>query len=222
MLLPRAPDSVGKDMDARRYLHQARLDRHLTLEQIAVRTALSPTVLRNLDDGRFERLPSGLYARSYVRAFAGEVGLDPEEALRDVEHLLPGAAIGIAQDVPALTAAAPPQTSRSIERAVAPAAVTRLGAAAIDALILLAISALVLGSTVNLVGLPAEDFLREAGLPFAAFCAIPILLYFAIFEGLGGRTPGAAMLIALAPHDPSSHADRTHELPPAAHPSQIP
>lgn len=78
-------------MDIRRQLNEARLERSLTLEQIAMRTALSASVLRHLDEGRFELLPPGLYARSYVRAFAAEVGLDPEATLARLEHLLPGA-----------------------------------------------------------------------------------------------------------------------------------
>ena len=87
-------------MDPRRHLYHARINSHLTLQQIAVRTALSPSVLRNLDEGRFELLPSGVYARSYVRAFAVAVGLDPEITLSEVEHLLPGAP----DPIPALNA----------------------------------------------------------------------------------------------------------------------
>ncbi len=78
-------------MEHRRYLYHARISSHLSLEQIGLRTALSPSVLRNIDEGRFHLLPSGLYARSYVRAFAGAVGLDPEAALAEVESFLPGA-----------------------------------------------------------------------------------------------------------------------------------
>lgn len=75
----------------RRLLYHARINARLSLEQIGIRTALSPTVLRNLDEGRYELLPSGVYARSYVRAFATAVGLDPETALAELEPLLPGA-----------------------------------------------------------------------------------------------------------------------------------
>jgi hypothetical protein len=74
----------------RKFLYHARINRQLTLEQIGLRTALSPTVLRHIDEGRFELLPSGVYARSYVRAFATAVGLNPEEALAQVEPYLPG------------------------------------------------------------------------------------------------------------------------------------
>jgi hypothetical protein len=93
----------GGVMDTRRRLYHARITSHLTLEQIGVRTALSPTVLRHIDGGKFELLPSGVYARSYVRAFAAEVGLDPEAALAELEDLLPGAP----DPVPALNAIRP-------------------------------------------------------------------------------------------------------------------
>ena len=52
---------------------------------------MSPAIVRKIDEGRFGELPPGLYARSYVRSFASAVGLDPAEALKEVEHLLPGA-----------------------------------------------------------------------------------------------------------------------------------
>ena len=78
-------------MENRRNLYHARINSHLSLQQIGARTALSPSVLRHIDEGRFEQLPSGLYARSYVRAFAGAVGVNPEEALAAVEAFLPGA-----------------------------------------------------------------------------------------------------------------------------------
>ena len=118
-------------MDSRRYLYHARVNSHLTLEQIGVRTALSPTVLRDLDEGRFERLPSGLYARSYVRAFAVAVGLDPENALAELEHLLPGAP----DPVPVLNAKDPSVGERASKAARQVyergcAAVRRLGAEA--------------------------------------------------------------------------------------------
>jgi hypothetical protein len=78
-------------VDVRRHLYHARISKHLSLQQVGTRTALSPSVLKNIDEGRFELLPSGVYARSYVRTFAAEVGLDPESTLAQLEHLLPGA-----------------------------------------------------------------------------------------------------------------------------------
>jgi hypothetical protein len=84
-------------VENRRYLYHGRINSHLSLEQIGLRTAISPSILRNIDEGRFELLPSGLYARSYIRAFAAAVGLDPEAALAAVEPYLPGAPDPLAQ-----------------------------------------------------------------------------------------------------------------------------
>src|SRR5688500_14487545 len=71
-------------------LHDARLRKNVSLAILAARTSLSPAVVRKIDEGRFGDLPPGLYARSYVKSFATEVGLEPAEALKAVEHLLPG------------------------------------------------------------------------------------------------------------------------------------
>lgn len=70
-------------------LHRGRVERGIDLGQVAARTFLSPQVVQNIDDGRFDALPPGLYARSYVRAFASAVGLDPDEVLRELEAALP-------------------------------------------------------------------------------------------------------------------------------------
>ena len=72
-------------------LHDARARKNLSLAELSSRTSLSPAIVRKIDEGRFGELPPGLYARSYVRSFASAVGLDPAEALKEVEHLLPGA-----------------------------------------------------------------------------------------------------------------------------------
>ena len=54
-------------------LHDARVQRGITLTAIASATRLSPWIVKALDSGRFDAIPAGLYARSYVRAFAGAV-----------------------------------------------------------------------------------------------------------------------------------------------------
>ena len=78
-------------MDTRWNLHRARLSKGIGLDRISAITALSPSIVRRIDEGRFDELPGGLYARSYVRTFAEAVGISPEAALKDVELLLPGA-----------------------------------------------------------------------------------------------------------------------------------
>ena len=59
--------------------------------QLAALTLLSPGILHKIDEGRFTELPGGLYARSYIRAFASVVGLDPEDVVRELGERLPPA-----------------------------------------------------------------------------------------------------------------------------------
>ena len=72
-------------------LHLARVQRGMGLSQLAARTLLSGPIIDKIDEGRFAELPGGLYARSYIRAFASAVGLDPEEAVRELAERLPPA-----------------------------------------------------------------------------------------------------------------------------------
>jgi cytoskeletal protein RodZ len=60
-------------------LRQAREQRGLSLHDIANSTKISMAVLKAIEANDFSRLPGGLFARSYVRAFAERVGLNPDE-----------------------------------------------------------------------------------------------------------------------------------------------
>ena len=72
-------------------LHRGRLERGLSIADIAASTRLPPSMVTKIDEGRFEELPAGVYARGYVRAFAAAVGVDPARVLRDLDGLLPEA-----------------------------------------------------------------------------------------------------------------------------------
>ena len=50
----------------------------LTLEGLATRTKIPPQILSAIERDAFERVPSGIFARGYLRAYASAVGLDPE------------------------------------------------------------------------------------------------------------------------------------------------
>lgn len=60
----------------------------MSLRQIADATKLSVSTLDALERGKVGFLPGGIYRRAIVRSYAREVGLDPEEMLREflVEH----------------------------------------------------------------------------------------------------------------------------------------
>ena len=62
-------------------LRTAREGRGISLQSIAEETKVSVALWEAMERNDFTRWPSGLFARSYVRAFARLVGLDPEEVV---------------------------------------------------------------------------------------------------------------------------------------------
>lgn len=64
-------------------LREARERRGVSLRQIAERTKVSVAALEALERNDQRRLPGGIFSRALVRSYAAEVGLDPEEAVRD-------------------------------------------------------------------------------------------------------------------------------------------
>lgn len=60
-------------------LKQAREGRGISLRQIATSTKISTVALEALERGDLSKLPGGIFSRAFVRAYAVEVGLDPDE-----------------------------------------------------------------------------------------------------------------------------------------------
>jgi cytoskeleton protein RodZ len=72
-------------------LRLAREKRGLTISQVAEHTKLSPYAIGKLENGKLSALPGGIYLRATVRAYARFVGLDPEDAVRDLVIAYPAA-----------------------------------------------------------------------------------------------------------------------------------
>jgi cytoskeleton protein RodZ len=64
-------------------LRQTREARQITLQQIADITKISPGVLEAIERDDLKRLPGGIFTRSFVRAYASQLGVDPERTLRE-------------------------------------------------------------------------------------------------------------------------------------------
>lgn len=64
-------------------LRRARDSRGISLRQVANVTRISVRALEAVERNDLSRLPGGIFTRSFVRAYAAEVGLDPEGTLRD-------------------------------------------------------------------------------------------------------------------------------------------
>ena len=64
-------------------LREARERRGITLRQIAATTKISVSALEGLERNDVSRLPGGIFSRALVRAYAAEVGLDPEATVHE-------------------------------------------------------------------------------------------------------------------------------------------
>ncbi len=77
------PDSAGRAGNVGARLRAAREARQASLGRIAAITKISVSALEALEQNDLSRLPGGIFTRAFVRAYATEVGLDPEETVRD-------------------------------------------------------------------------------------------------------------------------------------------
>jgi transcriptional regulator with XRE-family HTH domain len=59
-------------------LRRVRMQHGVTIEQIAAATKVSASLWSALERNDLSRWPTGIYARAYVRAYAVEVGIDPQ------------------------------------------------------------------------------------------------------------------------------------------------
>ena len=64
-------------------LKQTRESKRVSLRQIANATKLSVSALEAIERNDIGKLPGGLFARSFVRAYASELDLDVEQTVRD-------------------------------------------------------------------------------------------------------------------------------------------
>jgi transcriptional regulator with XRE-family HTH domain len=72
-----------------RRLRAERERRRITLESIAANTKISVGLLRALERDDVARWPSGIFRRSFIRAYASAIGLDPDDILQEFLTLHP-------------------------------------------------------------------------------------------------------------------------------------
>lgn len=69
-------------------LRRERLKRRLDLEGVSRELKISPRLLEAIEDERFDRLPGGVFAKSFVRQYARMLGLDEEEIVSELQRIL--------------------------------------------------------------------------------------------------------------------------------------
>jgi transcriptional regulator with XRE-family HTH domain len=70
-------------------LRRIRVQRGVTLEQIADATKVSVDLWKALEKNDFSRWPTGIYARSYLRSYSVAIGVDAETTVDDFCRFFP-------------------------------------------------------------------------------------------------------------------------------------
>lgn len=68
-------------------LRQERIDRRLTIDDVARETRIKPRFLVAIEADDFDSLPGLVFARSFVRQFANALSLDPEPLVAEMPKL---------------------------------------------------------------------------------------------------------------------------------------
>ena len=64
-------------------LRRIRVQRGVSINQIVANTNVGASLWEGLERNDFDRWPTGIYARSYVRCYAKAIGVDPEATVDD-------------------------------------------------------------------------------------------------------------------------------------------
>ena len=145
-------------MDIGTQLRNAREARGLTLDALSRSTRVQPRILSAIEQNDSMRLPPRPYGRGFVRAYASEVGLDPEGTVRDFFSQF------------ALVSPAPAAANDSIVAPTRSAATARRWRFPLTAVLTYA----VVGGLVILVGRWAIQDRGEAGAVGTAGTVVPV------------------------------------------------
>lgn len=85
-------------------LRRARERRGLRIEDISARTKIKPSFLHGIELGNYEALPGHFFTRAFIRSYAREVGLPPDELVRDYDRRHPAEAPPLAEIAAAVEA----------------------------------------------------------------------------------------------------------------------
>ena len=86
---PSAPPGRPRSRTISARLEEARSSKGLTLEEAERDTRISRRYLEALERGQYDLLPAPVYARGFMRSYAGYLGLDPAEAVMSMPTELP-------------------------------------------------------------------------------------------------------------------------------------
>jgi transcriptional regulator with XRE-family HTH domain len=189
-------------MEVHEQLRQARERRGFTLEDVHNRIGVRLQVLMDLERGAYGALPSGLYGRHAVRAYARTVGLDADAILESVGQLLPepedpldglARVRGFSRKARAAEPIGETPEPVTIETAQDDWSVhtRRVLAAAIDGAVLLGVAVGLVALTVAAAGTSLTAVAPVAAPAWIFLIGLVSALYFALLGGIARETVGA-------------------------------
>lgn len=81
--------SADRSSDFGPRMRRLREQRGVALRDIAETTKISVTALEALERNDISRLPGGIFSRGFVRAYAEQIGADPEATVREFIERFP-------------------------------------------------------------------------------------------------------------------------------------
>ena len=195
-------------------MRQSRERKGLTVAALAEKAGLRKPLVDVIERGAFDELPSGLYGRSAVRAYAKAVGLspdaviaevsgqlrlpeDPLEGLVRVHGLRPRAKREPAPEVPCWEA----QELEDREWRFA-------AASAIDGALLITVTTVLIQLTAVAAGTRVADVLHAAGPALFLIVATVAVTYFILLGGVRNATFGCVLAQVQPERRPCGQADR--------------
>lgn len=175
-------------------LRQARHARGFELSELARRTRLGVHLFDALEQGQYQALPRGLYARAVIRSYAEAVGLDADAVVAEVVSLLPEVEDPL--DGLARVRGLERQPKRTVVTADPVPELSSLTArealaTAIDSGLLASIDLSLLGASAWACGVTVERLLEVAAPAMLMMFALIAGLYFLLLAGVAGETPGS-------------------------------
>jgi hypothetical protein len=178
------------------------------LRAFSGRTGLREATIRAIEDGRFDALPAGIYARAAVRTYASAAGLDPDAVLAACADALPPVvepirAMARLRGVPQRAIAPAARPSEAPADPASPCGTPdwrALGAAAVDAFVVGGMLAALIAIARIATGVPLPTLGERGATAFGVMGVLLSLAYFTWFGGLAGMTIGArALRLRVAP-----------------------
>ncbi len=200
------PKTSQADPNFGRHLRRERERRKIPLESIAENTKISVSLFEDMERDDLSRWPSGIFRRSFIRAYARAVGLDPDETARQFLECFPDlndpdhVTLALAGGPPSASSAAPEVPPAPSQPAARAAVADRLMAVLWDA-----------GIVITL-GLLFDAAFGSLWAPLA----VATIVYYAAGVLIFGNTPGVCLcvpawrksipVVTLRRSTPSSHA----------------